>query len=98
MIIAIDFDKTWTADPELWRMFVTSARKRGHNCIIATGRKACSEDMKKYNLHYNIEVIYCGGEYKEKVCRREGWKVDVWIDDMPSMIQESLIIGKDEEL
>ena len=98
MIIAIDFDNTWTADPELWRQFVFTARNRGHNCIIATNRSKWSEDMDKYNLGSGIVIIYCGGEYKEVACLKAGWKVDVWIDDSPRMIQQSLIIGEDKDL
>ena len=45
MTIAIDFDKTFTADPELWLSFIRSASLRGHEIICATYRKEYSDDM-----------------------------------------------------
>ena len=36
--IIIDFDGTYTADPELWDVFLASARERGHKLICATMR------------------------------------------------------------
>jgi hypothetical protein len=32
--IAIDFDDTFSADPELWRLFIDAAEAKGHRCYI----------------------------------------------------------------
>ena len=98
MTIAIDFDKTWTEDPELWRQFAADALQRGHKVVMATGRESGSQnsDMGRYGI--TIPIVFCGGVAKRKACAAAGWKVDCWIDDMPEMIGETLIIGNDEEL
>ena len=99
MTIAIDFDQTWTEDPKLWRAFYTFARNvRGHNIIIATGRKAHSSDMDRYGLIKEIPVVYCGDTPKRRACLAAGYKVDVWIDDTPAMVDGNLTMNHDSEL
>lgn len=38
LLIALDYDKTYTADPVLWETFIAAAKHRGHSVIIATMR------------------------------------------------------------
>lgn len=98
MIIALDFDNTWTADKELWNWFYTAASKKGHIVIMATMRSRHSEDMDRYDLPPDMPIVYCGMEYKQHACLDAGFEVDVWVDDMPMLISPGLIIGSDEEL
>ncbi|MEN3940692.1 HAD family hydrolase [Prosthecobacter sp. SYSU 5D2] len=100
MTIAIDFDGTWTADPGLWRLFAAACTHSGHRLIMVTGRSGRSEDMERYQLPHTMPIIYTGGAMKEKAALKAGYKVDIWIDDMPAMIQECAVIGqsKDSEL
>ena len=98
MNIAIDFDNTWTVDPDMWQAFRVLAELQGHSCIIATNRYKWSRDMDRWMLPVDMTVIYCGGEYKDVACKMQGWKIDVWIDDTPRMIQPSLLINVDSEL
>ena len=85
MIIAIDWDKTITADPELFGGFIESALARGHTAIIVTGRQAHDTIVPPWP----IEVIYAGNEWKQGAALAAGYKVDIWIDDMPGMIMPS---------
>ena len=39
MLIALDYDKTYTADPALWDNFVDLAQSRGHTVKIVTMRR-----------------------------------------------------------
>ena len=87
MIIAIDIDNTWTKDPRFFKSIYTIALAFGHNIIIATGRKEYSNDMDKFDLP-DVPILYCGDELKETVALRNGYTVDVWIDDSPGTIQE----------
>ena len=41
MILAIDYDGTWAREPDIFRSLVTTMLKRGHVCVVVTGR---SED------------------------------------------------------
>lgn len=87
MVIALDFDKTWTESPRLWRQFYVLAVAEGHTVIMVTGRKAWSDDMARAGLPKDMRIIYAGDEWKERAARAAGFKVSVWIDDMPGVIQ-----------
>jgi hypothetical protein len=91
-IIAIDFDGTWTADPEGWYSFTHMMMARGHTVIIATGRKEWTDDMVRAKIPSGMRIIYCGGQLKEQACRAQGFTVHIWIDDMPGMIQNCAIL------
>ena len=96
--IAIDYDLTYTADSSMFRDIINIMMSRGHLVIIATGRKGHTEDMDRDPIPEGIPIIYCGNEYKTTVCDRAGYKVDIWIDDIPSMIEPSLLIANNEDL
>lgn len=93
--IAIDFDHTWTADPSLWNLFHKFATERGHRIIMVTARQfgTISEaEAKRNSLPKAMPIIYTGGKLKEEHAMRLGYKVDIWIDDMPGMIQKCLVL------
>ena len=96
--IAIDYDLTYTADSSMFSEIINVMISRGHVVIMATGRKGYTEDMGRDPIPEGIPIIYCGNEYKATVCDRSGYKVDIWIDDMPSMIEPTLLIPNDEDL
>lgn len=89
---AIDFDKTWTADPEGFAIFTQFLRLRGHTVIIATNRDAWCADMDSHKLPTHLPIVYCGRNLKEPACLKAGHKVDIWIDDMPGTIQNVAIL------
>lgn len=76
MIIALDYDKTYTADPALWDDFIQSAKDRGHSVKIVTMRYA-SEPIESVS----VDVVYTSRKAKATV-----FKADIWIDDSPSWI------------
>jgi hypothetical protein len=97
--IAIDYDKTWTADTELWQWFVRAAEDRGHRVVMVTGRRAWSDDMSRGGIPSTVRIIFSGDEMKEKAARLAGERVNVWIDDMPGVIQSvGILPGRDEQL
>lgn len=100
MTIAIDFDKTWTADPALWRKFYNDCVERGHKVIIATARRIehGNEDMDRHGLPAGIPIVFSNHDFKRPCCEREGYMVDIWIDDTPSMIDQPLLINPDSSL
>ena len=79
MLIAIDYDNTYTADPEWWDEVIRSGQERGHTIVCVTGR------TEPPNLP--IRVICAGDEYKRDAVRRSGLRIDVWIDDEPGHIE-----------
>ena len=81
MIIAIDYDDTWSADPDLWAEFALSASKRGHCILIATNRRSGLQEL-------GWPVVYCSASFtKRQATRSAGYEVDVWIDDNPKVIE-----------
>jgi hypothetical protein len=87
MTIAIDYDGTWTRDTHLWMWFSTEAIKAGHKVLMVTGRP------ESQPVNSPLRTIYTNGKLKESACRKLGIKVDVWIDDMPGMIQDCMILA-----
>ena len=81
MLIALDYDKTYTADPALWDDFIQSAQNRGHMIKIVTMRRP-----NEVIAYAPVEVIYTSRKAKSAFC-----DADIWIDDSPSWIfQDSL--------
>ena len=83
MIIALDWDKTYTEDTVLFSEFVKIAESRGHTVIIVTARP---ESHQIANPPSGIDVVYADHEWKYSASLKAGYKVDIWIDDMPNMI------------
>jgi hypothetical protein len=98
MIISIDYDKTWTEDPDLWHDFANVARHRRHSVVMVTGRKGWTDDMARGHIPTWIPIIYAGDQMKEKAARAAGYPVDVWIDDMPGTIQAIAKLDPSETL
>lgn len=83
MLIALDFDGTYTEDPRLWDDFVAYARKRGHEVHLVTMR-AHSEAVR---LGCEVDAIhYTDRKSKRQYMQARGLNVQVWIDDMPEFI------------
>ena len=78
MLIALDYDKTYTADPVLWEEFIRAAQKRGHDVVIATMRMP-SEPIEGVNL----PIVYTSRKAKSELL-----SADIWIDDRPQYIFE----------
>lgn len=83
MKIALDYDKTFTADPELWTQFVRSAKLRGHDIAFVTFRWSGPEntDIMADAGKLEIPIVFCGHKQKSHC-----YNADIWIDDMPVLI------------
>jgi hydroxymethylpyrimidine pyrophosphatase-like HAD family hydrolase len=81
MLIALDYDKTYTADPALWDDFIQSAKDRGHTVKIVTMRRP--DEVIEYAP---VDVIYTSRKAKAVVVN-----ADIWIDDSPAWIFQDSI-------
>jgi len=88
MKIALDFDDTYTRDPDFWNKFIDDAKDRGHDIRIVTFRKSTMTDPALDWLASNIPVIFTEYMQKRAFCNQLGFLVDVWIDDSPEFIVE----------
>lgn len=89
MIIALDFDDTYTRDPELFRRFVIEARSRHHKVYVVTMRyaKTSEEDEVRAELGHLVDGIYCTNRQLKKLFMfKQNINVHVWIDDNPNAI------------
>lgn len=98
MTIAIDFDNTWTRDPEFWSETVRCGRERGIEFVIVTGRSDEGEfgaQVKRVIDPHNIPIVFAAMRWKRDAAKRNGWLPDIWIDDMPEYIgpQDSILVG-----
>lgn len=91
MLIAIDYDKTWTTDPGFWSQFVASARQFGHSVVMVTGRRPSMPVPI-----VGIPVVYTSNEMKRKAATAAGYSVDVWIDDTPETIGQCIVLDWSE--
>lgn len=91
MLIALDYDGTYTADTELWDQFILNARMRGHKVYCVTMRYADTESVDvELNLNSKVDkIIYTNRKAKKVAFRMQcGHNPDIWIDDMPEWLFE----------
>lgn len=89
MIIALDFDETFTADPALWATFIASAHQRGHTVICVTARRGkFLEDRLEVcsALPDGVATYFAYDTPKRTFMAQQGIEVDIWIDDTPEGI------------
>lgn len=79
MKIALDYDETYTADPELWDKFIASCEGKHEVWIVTMRRPTAPIDV-------NYPVIYTSRQAKMEFCLNIGHIFDIWIDDTPEWI------------
>lgn len=88
-LFAIDYDGTWSADPELFETFVALLRTRGHDAILVTGRS----DSGRWGAEVraavrSVPIVFAANKWKREAAKAAGYKVDIWIDDFPEYIDK----------
>lgn len=83
--IALDWDGTFTEDPDLWRLFVSTAKQRGHAVYFVTARHPSGE-VEDEARRLGIEAVFTGGRPKIASADAQGLLINVWIDDLPGLL------------
>lgn len=87
MLLALDYDDTYTRDPEFWDAVITLAQQRGHSVICATMRYPHEGGDVIRDLTGKVEqIIYTGRKAKHGAVYEAGYMPSVWIDDSPHWI------------
>ncbi len=97
MDIGIDFDGTYAADPAAWAQVVRVLQAAGHKVVLVTNRTSGTwgEEVRRL-VGMTMPIIYAGdrGESKYQAARRNGFKIQVWIDDNPGTIGGSHVLER----
>lgn len=96
IVLAIDYDGTWTRDPVFFREMVERAKAKGHTCVLVTGRS----DEAQWGAEVRREIgdlmpiLFCANKWKRPIL--DAWLVDrrmagahvVSVDDSPEYFAE----------
>jgi hypothetical protein len=91
--IALDFDCSFTADIEFWRLFVRLCVQRGHTVWVVTARHSTFENRALVpdvigapTMQLLAGLIFTDHRPKRATAAARGVKIDVWIDDLPEFV------------
>ena len=95
-MIALDYDGTYTADPEMWLAFVILARQRGHNVLLVTMRYPNEGNSICEQLKLAVNgIIFTSRKAKVPYMEALCVKVDMWIDDQPRwLLNDSAFVNQ----
>lgn len=88
MILAFDYDGTWTRAPALFREVAAMFQAAGHTCILVTGRmeEHGYGNEARAAIGGQMPVIFSGTAWKRDAARAAGYEVDLWIEDRPEYV------------
>lgn len=87
LIIALDFDDTYTSDPVLFGEFAKLAKDRGHYVMVVTYRRASYGVSDIEAALPGVEIVTTEGQQKRQYLLDNGFpEPSIWIDDMPELI------------
>lgn len=87
MLLALDYDDTYTRDPDFWDNVITLATQRGHSVICATMRYEHEGQEVIDALGSKVEtIVFTGRKAKFTAVYDAGYMPSVWIDDSPNFV------------
>ena len=86
MTIALDYDDTYTLNPELFNEIIKVFKSHGYKVLIVTYRHSTAFNDMNMNIKGISDYVFTGGIAKEKYCNECGIEIDIWIDDSPEAI------------
>lgn len=87
MLLALDYDDTYTRDPLFWDRVIKLAEHHGHSVICATMRYPHEGADVEAALVGKVEkIVYTGRKAKHNAVYAAGFMPSVWIDDSPHFI------------
>lgn len=87
MNISLDYDDTYTRDPEMWNIFIANAHLSDHYVYLVTMRYPHEGKPIEDAVRGLVDdIIYTGRKAKKPFMYALGIPVHVWIDDSPNWI------------
>lgn len=94
MNIGLDYDDTYTRDPDGWSSFVHMMVARGHNVHIVSWRDhleiVAVHDEIQYRQAPISGIHATDRKAKQKYMFDKGICIDVWIDDNPRAVIQDM--------
>jgi hypothetical protein len=87
--ISIDYDDTYTKNPEMWDKIIETMQAHGCNVFCITKRW----EKESADISISVPVIHAV-KSKMEAAARSGISIDVWIDDRPHTITPYALINK----
>jgi hypothetical protein len=88
MKIALDYDDTYTQDPEFWLKFIDMVAEHGHEVILVTMRAPYERHKLDQTLLNKISAEFTNNKAKRPFVEEKGIHIDVWIDDNPHYVDQ----------
>lgn len=88
LIVAIDYDDTFTADPTAWTAVIEILQIAGHRVVCITARQGNDGNRRQVegDMPRDVCVLFAYGWQKREFAKANGVEVDIWIDDLPEAI------------
>lgn len=83
--MAIDYDGTYSSDPDYWDAVIALAGRRGHRFICVTNRAWVPGSQVPERVPA-VPLLAAGDQYKADAAKAAGYAVDIWIDDLPGTV------------
>ncbi len=92
MLIALDYDNTWTKAPALWADMIKAFKDKGHSFVCITSREETTANKKELagSIGQHMPLVFCNHQPKAQQAEQAGYKPDIWIDDRPETIPTQL--------
>ena len=89
MMLALDYDETYTNDPEFGDLVIALATNHGMTATCATMRYEHEGEEIVIDLGSKVErIIFTGRKAKHRFVQEAGFYPSVWIDDSPHWLFE----------
>jgi len=85
LIIAIDYDDTYTADRALFAEIIRTIKAAGHEAYFVTYRRDRT-DGRNSDIHHSARALDIPIVYTAEQQKKDVFKADIWIDDKPELI------------
>lgn len=94
MLIALDYDDTYTRDSKFWLFFIAAVEYAQHDIICVTMRTEAERALIDPEfLDLMGERIYCTSrQAKKDYMNGLGIFPDIWIDDTPEFIVKDALV------
>jgi hypothetical protein len=87
ILLAIDYDDTYTRAPRFWDEFLVLLRTYGHHAICVTARHGNQSEQVSAALTGKVDaILYSEGRSKRLTAEAHGFYPSIWVDDQPSLI------------